>query len=150
MKIVEWESKYETGIEAIDIQHKQLVDLTNELFSACMAEDERLSDIFKDTMSRMVEYVQHHFSTELKFMRKINYPDYHNHKTMHDTLIQDILSAAKDSKEDKKFVPNHFVRTLKDWVFSHIAVYDKDYALYVKDQKRIGLLTDEMLNEIFK
>jgi len=148
MDIVVWESKYETGIELIDNQHKQLVELTNELYKACMTGDKQLSDIFNNAMHRMVDYVGHHFSTELEYQRKINYPDYHNHKLMHDKLIKDILAAAKDSKEDKKFVPNNFVRTLTDWIFSHIAVFDKEYALYVKEQKRLGLFTDQQLREI--
>jgi len=140
MDIIAWDNKYNTGIELIDNQHKQLIELTNELYSACMTGDAHLSDIFKDTMTRMVDYVHHHFSTEMDYLKKINYPDYHNHKLMHDALIKDILAAAEDYKNDKKLVPNNFVRTLRDWIISHIAVHDKEYALYVKDQKRLGLM----------
>ena len=147
-EIVIWEDKYATGIELIDDQHKQLVELTNQLYLACFAGEEALYTVFKDAMSRMVEYVRFHFSAEVKLLSAINYPDYHNHKKMHDTLVQDILDAAKDYEEGKKFVPNNFVRTLKDWVFGHIAVYDKIYAAYVADQKRKGELTDKMLKEI--
>ena len=148
MDIVSWDNKYDTGIELIDNQHKRLVDLTNELYSACMTGDKHLSDIFRDAMSRMVEYVQHHFNTELEFFNKVHFPDKHNHIMMHDELIQNILTAAKDYKENKKFVPNNFVRTLIDWIFSHIAVHDKNYALYVKEQIRLGHLTYKQLHEI--
>jgi len=148
-ELVIWEDKYSTGIEMIDNQHRQLVELTNQLYLACFAGDEALSTVFKDAMSRMVEYVRFHFSAELKLLNEINYPDYHNHKKMHDNLVQDILDAAKDYNEGKKFVPNNFVRTLKDWIFGHIAVYDKIYAAYIAEQKRNGQLTDKMLKEIW-
>ena len=148
MELITWDHKYDTGIEVLDNQHKQLIEMTNELYNACMKGDKLLSDLFKETMHHMVEYVHFHFSAELKFMKSINYPGYHDHKLMHDKLIKDILAAAKDAKDDKKFVPNNFVRILRDWIIGHIAVYDKDYALYVKDQRRLGLITDQMLKDI--
>jgi len=148
MELVIWDSRYITGIELIDNQHKQLVDLTNNLYTACLGGNEELPDLFRDAMHHMVEYVQHHFNTELELLKQINYPDYHNHKVMHNTLVNDIISSANDFKEGKHFVPNHFVRTLKDWIFGHIAVNDKDYALFVKDQIRTGLLTEQKLHDI--
>ena len=147
-EIVIWEDKYVTGIELIDNQHHQLVDLTNELYIACLAGEDVLNTVFKDAMSRMVEYVRFHFSAELKLLNAINYPDYQNHKKMHDNLIHDILDAAKDFNDGKKFVPNNFVRTLRDWIFGHIAVYDKIYAAYVADEIRKGVITEKMLKEI--
>jgi len=146
--IVVWENKYSTGIELIDNQHKQLVELTNELYLACYAGEEALSTVFKDAMSRMVEYVRFHFTAELKLLSAINYPDYHNHKKMHDDLVHDILDAAKDFNEGKRFVPNNFIHTLKDWIFGHIAVYDKIYAAYIAEQLRLGQLTDKTIKEI--
>jgi len=147
-ELVSWSDKYATGIELIDSQHHQLVDLTNELYRACLSGgDERLA-VFKDAMSRMVEYVRFHFTAELKLLAAIKYPDYNSHKKMHNDLVEEILAASNKYDDGKKFIPNIFVRTLKDWVFGHIAVYDKIYAAYVAEQKRSGVLTDKMLKEI--
>ena len=57
-----------------------------------------------------------------------------------------ILEASKEFGMGKKFVAHSFVRTLKDWVFSHIAFSDKLYAAYVTEQKSMGLLTDQHIN----
>jgi hemerythrin len=147
-EIVCWSDKYATGIELIDSQHHQLVNLTNELYRACLSGgDERLT-VFKDAMKRMVEYVRFHFTAELKLLDAIKYPDYNNHKKMHNDLVAEILAASNTYDDGKKFVPNHFVRTLRDWVFGHIAVYDKVYADYVAEQIRNGKLTEKMLKEI--
>ena len=132
VSIVTWEAKYATGIELIDNQHRQLVILTNELYRACRMGDAALQTIFKDAMSRMVEYVRFHFSAELDMLQCIKFPGYAAHKNEHDNLIKNILEAAKSYNEGKKFVPNSFVRTLKDWVFGHIAVTDRFYATYVE------------------
>ena len=147
-EIVSWSDKYATGIELIDKQHHQLVDLTNELYRACLSGGEERLTVFKDAMSRMVEYVRYHFTAELKLLDAIKYPDYNNHKKMHDDLVHEILTASNTYDDGKKFVPNHFVRTLKDWVFGHIAVYDKIYAAYAAEQRKKGLLTDKILKEI--
>jgi len=144
-EIVVWDEKYATGIEAIDAQHKQLVELTNQLFVACIAKPDELQTVFKEAMHKMVEYVHFHFDAEVNLLKAINYPQLHEHKRMHDDLIKDILEAANAYKEDKHFVPNHFVRTLKEWIFSHIAIHDKTYSFYVKEQIHNGSLSVQAL-----
>jgi hemerythrin len=140
--VVAWDEKYAVGIELIDNQHKELFSLTNELFRACLSREETLKTVFKETMGRMVEYVRFHFSAEQELMQRIKYPDYLEHKKQHDAMVRDILEAVKGYNEGKKFVPNQFVRTLRDWILSHIAHYDKLYASFIVTQKKNGLLND--------
>ena len=144
--IVTWSNKYETGIDLIDNQHKELVILTNALYNACLDGKEQTDNVFKKAMGKMVDYVKYHFSMELVMLKNIKYPGYNEHKKQHDSLIENILAAAKEYGTGKQFVPNNFVRTLRDWVFGHIAVYDKAYSIYICDQKRKGLLFDEQIN----
>jgi len=94
----------------------------------------------------MVEYVRFHFATEMKLLERVQFPECKSHKEQHDQLTVNILEAAKDHKDGKKFVPNNFVRTLKDWIFGHIGIYDQAYATYVREQKKKGLLTDQQIN----
>jgi hemerythrin len=144
--VITWETKYATGIPLIDAQHKELVNLTNYLFLACLTGREATKAVFKDTMHRMVDYVRFHFSAELELLKRVNYPGYEEHKKEHDTLVKTIFEAAKDFDDGKRFTPNSFVHVLKDWVFGHIALSDKQYAAYVADQKQKGLLTDQQIN----
>jgi hemerythrin len=69
---------------------------------------------------------------------------------MHESLVSDILEAVKEQKEGKKFVPNHFVRTLREWVFSHIAIEDKKYAFYVAGLKKKGISIDKYVESVAK
>ena len=138
-QIVSWEKKYATGIELIDTQHRKLVSLTNELYRACLSGDD--VDVFREAMKSMVNYVRFHFSAEQKLLENINFPGHADHKMQHDTLIMNILETVDDYRKGKPFVPNNFVRTLKDWVFGHIAVHDKVYAAYYADKMKIGQLS---------
>jgi hemerythrin len=144
--MVVWDEKYATGIELIDSQHKELFSLTNELFRACLGEDEELKEVFKETMERMVDYVRFHFGAEQELLQRIKYPGYPEHKKQHDILVRDILEAVQGYKEGKKFVPNQFVRTMRDWILSHIALSDKQYAVFISAQKKKGLLGDKEIN----
>jgi len=144
--LIVWDDSYATGIPLIDDQHRELVNLTNQLYQACLAGNDAVGPAFQQAMTRMVEYVRFHFSRELELLHKIKYPQYADHKAQHDSLVKQILEAANEYKSGHRFVPHNFVRTLKDWVFGHIAVYDKAYAAYVRDQKSKGLLTDQQIN----
>ena len=146
-EIISWTSRYATGIKVIDNQHRELVKLINQLHQACLLGEEGARPVYKEAMHKMVEYVRFHFTAELEILAQIKYPDYNDHKKQHDNLIRDILVAAKESKEGKKFVPNHFVRTLMDWVFGHIAIYDKRYSEYVTDLKKKGLFPDQQFSK---
>jgi hemerythrin len=144
--MVVWDEKYATGIELIDSQHKELFSLTNELFRACMSDDKTLKSVFIETMGRMVEYVRFHFGAEQQILQRINYPDYQEHKRQHDKLVRDILEAVKAHNNGDRLVANQFVRTMRDWILSHIAHTDRLYASYIADQKKKGLLSDKKIN----
>jgi hemerythrin len=146
--IVVWGPKYNTGITLIDQQHKELASLTNELYRACLSGHETAGAVFRETMGRMVEYVRFHFEAEQKLLQAIEFPNRVEHKKKHEALIRSILDAAKDFGEGKKFIPNQFVRTLKDWLFSHIGIEDKIYAAYADEQKKKGLLTDGQIDSM--
>jgi len=144
--MVVWDNKYATGVQLIDDQHKELFSLTNELFHACLGEEKMLESVFKETMERMVDYVRFHFGAEQEILQRINYPEYHEHKKQHDTLVREIIESVKEYNYGKKLVPNQFVRILRDWILSHIAHYDKLYVPYIETQKKKGLISDKDIN----
>ena len=135
--IVIWGENYATGIPLIDDQHRELVNLTNNLYRACLTGTAAVDTAFKEAMSRMVVYVRFHFTAELELLKKLDYPKFDEHKLQHDTLIRDILAAANEYKLGKLFIPHQFARTLRDWVFGHIAIYDKQYASYFNEKKKL-------------
>jgi len=142
LEIVSWSAKYATGISTIDKQHRELVDLTNVLFRACLHMGENIDTAFRTAMSNLVKYVRFHFSDEQTLLKRIGFPGCTEHEKEHDDLIKEILEASKNYGAGKKYVPNYCVRMLKDWIFSHIAVSDLVYSTYVREQKKKGLLTD--------
>jgi len=127
---VTWDSSYNVGIDSVDKQHKHLIYLTNSLYNACLDDKAELDTAFKEVMKELVEYVSFHFKDEERIMEEVNYPGLQEHKQIHQQFIKKILAAVDDYQKGKQFVPNSFVRFLRDWLFNHILVNDKEMAKY--------------------
>ncbi|MDR1909989.1 MAG: bacteriohemerythrin [Spirochaetaceae bacterium] len=139
--LVTWDDKYSVGIPLIDEQHKELINLTNELYQGCRTgTEEEKRAYFLKTVKSAVEYVKYHFSAEEKMLENIKYPKYAEHKRQHEAFIQRLLADVKSYQEGMKLVPNSFVRFLRDWILSHIAMEDTQYARYILDLKKKGQL----------
>jgi hemerythrin-like metal-binding domain len=130
VNFISWDSSYEVGIEMVDKQHKHLVNLTNQLYNACLGEKGELEEKFKEVMKELVEYVMIHFKDEEKIMEEINYPSIKEHKQKHEKFVKEILESVNAYRNGKQFVPNAFVRFLRDWLFNHILLTDKEMARY--------------------
>jgi hemerythrin len=138
--LVEWDDRYSMGIPVIDDQHKKLIDLTNKLYAGCLAGDEKAQAYFMETVHGTVDYVKYHFSAEEKILEKVKYPALAEHKKSHEGFVKQVFNDVKSFEGGKKFVPNEFVRYLKDWILTHIAVEDKQYSKYIMDLKKRGIL----------
>jgi hemerythrin len=143
--IVEWDEKYCVGIPLIDEQHKTLIEHTNTLYQGCLAgsEEERASYFLK-TVHSVVDYTKFHFSAEEKMLENVKYPNLAPHKKYHEEFVQRLLDDVKGFQNGQKFAPNNFVRFLRDWILSHIAVEDTRYARYIFDLKKKGSLDKQL------
>ena len=125
---VSWNTSYNVGVDSVDKQHRHLVDLINALYGACLDEKSVLDETFRNVMKELVEYVMIHFKDEEKIMESINYPGLAAHKQQHELFVKEVLAAVNAYKSGRQFVPNAFVRVLRDWLFNHILIDDKEWA----------------------
>lgn len=135
---VDWEERYAVGIAVIDEQHKELLKLTNGLYEACCQGDDIARSQFQGVVHSMVDYVKFHFTTEEQIMERVNYPELAEHKREHESFIRKIFEGVKAFESGKSFVPNTFVRYLRDWVLTHIAMSDRKYTEYILRVKKGG------------
>ncbi|MDR2071096.1 MAG: bacteriohemerythrin [Treponema sp.] len=142
--LIEWDARYSMNIQFIDDQHKELLNLTNTLYKGCLVGDETARSYFMETIRGTVDYVKYHFSAEEKMLDNIRYPEFANHKKEHESFVKKILEDVEKFQGGKKFVPNEFVRYLKDWILTHIAIEDKKYSDYILDLKKKGLLNNRL------
>ncbi|MDR0643990.1 MAG: bacteriohemerythrin [Treponema sp.] len=137
---VRWDDHYSVGIPAIDSQHKELLNLTNELYDACQLGDEAARSYFRDIIHKAVEYAKFHFSAEEQIMKRIKFPEIAEHKKEHRSFVRRVLADVESFESGKLFVPNTFVRFLKDWILTHVAMSDQKYHSYIIKLKKQGAI----------
>jgi hemerythrin len=142
---VEWDDRYSVAIPLIDDQHKHLIELANSLYDACLEGTEAARERFREVARETVNYVKFHFSAEEKILENVGFPGLAAHKKEHESFVLKVLMDVKNFEEGKKFVPNIFVRYLRDWILTHIAVEDKKYADYILELKRRNILNRQLV-----
>ena len=67
MAMVEWDDVYSVDIQEIDEQHKCLIEIMNELYTALANKANR--DLVAEVLNKLVEYTKVHFAVEETLMR---------------------------------------------------------------------------------
>jgi len=126
MTFLNWEPRYQVGVTILDTQHKGLFDQINALHDAMQAGQGR-EEVAK-TLAFLARYTVEHFQTEEELMRRADYPDFLEHKAIHDELTRQVLDllARLDKGSERLTLPvMHFLR---DWLSHHILELDKRMA----------------------
>jgi hemerythrin len=125
-KYAEWKKQYSVGDEAIDAQHKQVLAIISDLHAAI--ESGREYDELKDLLDRMLTYTMTHFKHEEEKMQACGFPDFANHKALHDKMSQ---RTADLHKHITLITGRDLLRFVKDWWINHIQSEDQCYAPYL-------------------
>ena len=126
--LFDWSDGYGVGVQEIDEQHKELVDLLNQLHTGLI--DRRSSETMRKILDELAEYTRTHFSVEESLMRVSNYPDFDLHKRYHEDLIAQIVALQDrlDSGDEK--ITFELLLFLKLWLTNHINEADKLFGAY--------------------
>jgi hemerythrin len=124
---ITWNDFYSVGDPSIDAQHSQIIGVINELYDAMQKGKDR--DVLKSILDRLLQYTIAHFNHEENIMQECGYPDFDQHKKLHDKLRQKTI----DWRENVSLVTGHdLLRFLKEWWTGHIQGNDKKYSPYLE------------------
>ncbi|MBZ4642446.1 MAG: methyl-accepting chemotaxis protein [Deferribacteraceae bacterium] len=127
---IEWDSSFETGISEFDNQHKKLAELVNRIYSA--VRENRAQNEVESILNELVEYTVYHFDNEENAFQKFNYPEYSEHKKIHEALKAQVGKFLNDLKSGKVSIGFNLLEFLKSWLLNHIKVEDKKYSKFLK------------------
>ncbi len=135
IEIFPWYSKYETGIEIIDRQHKKLVGLLNRLANVAVLPKEEAKESVESVFLELKSYTVYHFDTEEKIWHKYFKGDHQElrHKSTHYEFVQKLkeIEEEKERLNDKGSALS-LMRFIAMWLAEHILVYDRQMAIEVK------------------
>lgn len=120
-----------TGNELIDSQHQELIDRINKLLDSCEQDDGKVTAV--NTLDYLADYTDFHFGAEEKLQQEIGYPNYEEHKALHDAFKQTIKELDEMLQEEEgpsaAFVEKVEENVVK-WFYNHIEGFDRSVAEY--------------------
>jgi hemerythrin len=122
MALLHWKDHYSVGIEAVDHEHKELIDLINRLHDELAAKgaaasvETFLGDVFKA--------ISAHFALEERFMREHGYDQLASHKADHERLLDEIRAIMDDFVEDEERGRDGLSARLDAWFSRHFETHD--------------------------
>jgi hemerythrin-like metal-binding protein len=129
VSLVIWNPAWETGIDVIDLQHRELLAQFESLLVAI--HENHPDDRIPGLLAFLSSYVDSHFSMEEAHMQATKYPGYPEHKAIHDEMRSHILHLVDGSQSDPGGMTEEVVNFLTDWLVSHINVEDRRMALHL-------------------
>jgi len=127
-----WDSSLETGYEKVDNQHRQLVAAVNNLMDA--SKSGRGDKAVLETLEFLTAYAIKHFADEEQLQLDYSYPDFANHKRIHDEFKETVgILTERVNKEGPTWdVIDVVSTTIGSWLLNHIKGDDFRMATYVK------------------
>ena len=132
MSYLKWSDKYSLNVAEIDEQHKKLVSLVNEMYDAMQAGKGR--DMIGTVIAEFVDYTDYHFKTEERLLRQNGYPDYDEHKEMHDNLSRKAHSIKEAFDRGNTPTAIEVMLLLTNWLNTHILEEDRKYKPYAESK----------------
>lgn len=127
-----WDKSLETGNDLIDSEHKQLFVAINNLLEICR------KGKGKEELSKSLDFLNNytikHFFNEEHLQQKYDYPDYPNHKKLHDNfkiIVRD-LKVKLIMKGVSEELINEVRTSVGDWLVTHIKGQDVKIASYIR------------------
>ncbi|MCA9598423.1 MAG: hemerythrin family protein [Myxococcales bacterium] len=129
MALFAWKDEYSVKVPSIDVQHKKLVELLNELHEAMT--QGKSTEHLGHVLGGLIKYTAEHFAYEEKLFAQSGYPHAKEHKLEHERLKKQVLDFQKKFTSGEARISIELLRFLKDWTSNHILGSDKRYSAHL-------------------
>ena len=126
-----WTPSMSVGIEALDMDHKMLFGLINQLDSAIASGE--ADEIVATIINGLLDYTEYHFGREEAMMRACDYAALDSHVAKH----QNIGAALRHLRDAYvggfgQGIERQLHDLMRDWITGHILDEDMKYAPAMK------------------
>lgn len=131
MPQVLWDQSMSVGDERLDAQHREFIEVLNQLHSALMtAHFPGVLAARELALEGMERYVREHFADEEAFMGRIGYPDLAAHRALHEEFAVRVRRLRADVESGRTVLSSDLVRTMLEWIRDHLLSEDGKYAAW--------------------
>jgi len=130
-KGIAWNDDLLTGNTLVDIQHQRIFAHVSELVQAC--EDGSNIAIVKSTIEILVNHAIRHFTDEEALQLEYDYPDYEQHRKMHDEFKVTVSGLVDNYKQNGSTseLSNNVNKIIIRWLVTHIMNEDKRICAHI-------------------
>ncbi len=122
MTLLQWKPEYSVGVDSIDHEHREMIDLINDIYKRLESDtnEEQIEACLGDIFST----ISMHFALEEKVMRNSNYAEYQAHKEDHENLLDQIRDLMDDYDVDSSAGAARLEQGLSSWFAGHFSTFD--------------------------
>ena len=123
MPLIEWKREFELGIVSVDHEHRELIELINELHAHLGAD--ATPELVGAFLGEIYARISAHFALEETVMRDIRYDGLAPHKADHEALLDDVRDIM-DAYDSGAYVDYENVLSdqLQAWFTRHFKTED--------------------------
>ncbi len=121
MALLRWKDHYSVGIEGIDHEHKDLIELINRLHDQLSASEPLAASTF---FGDLIKAISAHFALEERFMRERGYDQLPQHKEDHERLLDEILCLIDEFDGEDMADHEDLAARLNAWLSRHFETHD--------------------------
>jgi len=125
MSIIKWRDSYATGVEEMDAEHHELIDIINQLYE--MMREKRPRAELKSIYDRLHSYTENHFRHEEQMMIESEYDGLAEQQKFHKQFIIELDKMEADLLSADEAVVPVVYKFLREWWLNHIVEVDKRY-----------------------
>ena len=127
MRQLQWQERFDIGVDIVDQAHKRLFAIVDKIMELYV---ERHESKFAcvEGIKYFKAYALKHFAEEEAYMREIHYPGYLVHKRLHDRMKRETLPALEEALYASDFsteAVQRFIGVCTGWLTGHIIIEDR-------------------------
>ncbi len=123
MTFITWKAEYSLGIPSADAEHRELIELLNEIYEELVRSGAGESST-QDFLGELYAKISAHFALEEKLMRDHRYDGYREHKADHERLLNEIRDLMDEYEDSKELDAEAFSSKLDAWFSNHFRTMD--------------------------
>ena len=139
MELFQWKEEYDLGLEKIDNQHRQMVDMLNRLYEA--KKSTNVHRAIEETLDGLVHYVKIHFADEEAAMSEANYPDLDQQRRQHLEMTDEVIRMRNLMLQGGEPATFELLNFMSEWLKEHISGSDQKFGVFMHDQQVADMMT---------
>jgi len=122
MSLLQWKSEYSVGIQSMDDEHREMIELINATYEKLKSDSD--ADQVEEYLGEILSTISMHFALEERIMKNAGYGEFQAHKDDHELLLDRLMDLMDQYFDDPIAGAIMLEKSLSDWFAGHFSTFD--------------------------